>query len=208
MRWTTSQRRGQVIVVLEDEHVLLFRELRGGTVRHLAPGAATHPGETPGKAAARAAREQLGVTVDVTELLFANTENGVWHFFFVASPNERVVLDSDVQRHPSEHLAATAVKRTALLAYPVRPRRSRPAASSCRGGVRPTRLSHARVANTGRIPNPEQAAKRHGVCVGGRRPRLDRCGRSPRSVVGARGTRGRRSRCGSLSWRRPLRPGP
>ena len=113
--------RRHVIVVLEDEHVLLFRELRGGTVRHLAPGAATHPGETPGKAAARAAREQLGVTVDVTELLFANTENGVEHFFFVASPNERVVLDSDVQRYPSEHLAATAVKRTALLAYPVRP---------------------------------------------------------------------------------------
>jgi hypothetical protein len=108
-------------VLLDDDHVVLLREVRGGSVRYLAPGVATHEGETPGRAAARAALEWLGLEVDVSDLLFADTELGAEHFFFLATP--RNVPEGEVLSapRPCQGVEPAILKRTALLAYPVRP---------------------------------------------------------------------------------------
>ena len=113
--------RAHVVVLLDDGHVVLLREVRGGSVRYLAPGVAARQGETPGRAAARAAREQLGFEVEVLELLFADTEMGAEHFFFIAKPERPVEQDWEIPPPSTDGVEATALKRSALLGYPVRP---------------------------------------------------------------------------------------
>ena len=52
---------------------------------YVAPGVALGDGETPGDAAARAAHEELGLEVTISELLYAQAFAGVDHFFFLGT---------------------------------------------------------------------------------------------------------------------------
>ena len=113
--------RGHVVVCLEDDRVLLIREVRSGQVSYVAPGTAIQGDETPGRAAIRAARQQLGVDVTVTELFFADTESGVEHFFFLAELESDHDTSWDEPVLASDPVSATAVRRAAIRGYPVRP---------------------------------------------------------------------------------------
>jgi 8-oxo-dGTP pyrophosphatase MutT (NUDIX family) len=114
--------RGHAVVVLDDERVVLLREVRSGSVRYVAPGAPVGPGETPGRAAARAAMEQLGIEVEVSDLIFADTEMGAEHFFFQATPVGSTPSAWGVPSFSSDDgLSIAVVTRSALLGYPVRP---------------------------------------------------------------------------------------
>ena len=113
--------RGHVVVLVEGDRVLLVREVRSGSVRYLAPEATVRADETPGKAAVRAAREHLCAEVTVTDLLFADTEMGAEHFFFVAELESEYQAAWDAEPPQSDGTMITAVRRSALLAYPVRP---------------------------------------------------------------------------------------
>jgi ADP-ribose pyrophosphatase YjhB (NUDIX family) len=112
--------RGHAVVLLDEDHVVLLRELRGGSVHYLAPGVATREGETPGRAAARAALEWLGLNVDVSDLLFADTELGAEHYFFLATPRD-APEDERLKPQAREGMEPVILTRSALLAYPVRP---------------------------------------------------------------------------------------
>ena len=112
--------RSHVVVLIDDDRVLLLREVRNGSVRYLAPGVASRGDETLGKAAERAAREQLGIEVVVDDLLFADTELGAEHYFFLARPVEPSKRDWDMST-PQEGTVPTPLPRNALLGYPVRP---------------------------------------------------------------------------------------
>ncbi len=112
--------RGHVVVLLDSDRVVLVREVRRGSVQYTVPGVEVRPDETPGRAAARAAEEQLGIQVEVSELLFADTEMGEEHFFFAATPLDE--LDEwDAVSDPVDAVSVAALRRTTLLAYPVRP---------------------------------------------------------------------------------------
>ena len=113
--------RGHAVVRLEGDRVLLIREVRSGRVNYLAPGVALRAGETPGRAAIRAAREQLGVSAGVTELLFADTEMGAEHFFFLADLESEYDPSWDLAPPHQDGTTAIAVRRSAIRAYPVRP---------------------------------------------------------------------------------------
>jgi ADP-ribose pyrophosphatase YjhB (NUDIX family) len=89
-------------------------------VSYRAPGARVVEGETPGTAAVRAAREQLGLDVVVTDLLFADTESGADHYFFLAVTVEASPHAWDVASQTGEGVSTSAVQRTALLGW-VRP---------------------------------------------------------------------------------------
>jgi ADP-ribose pyrophosphatase YjhB (NUDIX family) len=112
---------GHVLVVLEDENVVFLREVRSGSVNYIAPGVSTEAGETPGQAAARAAREVLGIEVEISELVFADTELGSEHFYFLATPLTMPEEDWDAPPPSSDGVSVTKVPRSAMRAYPVRP---------------------------------------------------------------------------------------
>jgi 8-oxo-dGTP pyrophosphatase MutT (NUDIX family) len=109
-------------VLLDDQRVLFLREVRSGSVSYRAPGSRVLVSETPGHAAVRAAHEQLGIGVEVTDLLFADTESGAEHYFFLAVP---VGIPSrrwdEPLGVPDDDVSICALKRSALLGYPVRP---------------------------------------------------------------------------------------
>jgi ADP-ribose pyrophosphatase YjhB (NUDIX family) len=114
--------RGHVVVGLDDERVVLLREVHSGSVTYSAPGVRVAPGETPGHAAVRAAREQLGLDVEVTGLLFADCESGADHYFFLATPLVLSHRAWDQSASASgDAVSISALKRSALLGYPVRP---------------------------------------------------------------------------------------
>ena len=113
--------RGHAVVLLDDAHVLLLRACQNGSVTYLAPGVASSAGETPGRAAARAALEYLGLEVQVEDLLFADMEMGAEHFFFLATPANGAVPAPSVARLSAERLETAVLRRAALLGYPVRP---------------------------------------------------------------------------------------
>jgi hypothetical protein len=113
--------RGHAVVQLDGERVLLLREVRRGSVSYVAPGAATRVGEMPGKTAERAAHEQLGLDVEVIDLLFADTELGVEHFFFLARPKTALVEPVWETIAQPDGTIAAALRRGTLLGYPVRP---------------------------------------------------------------------------------------
>jgi ADP-ribose pyrophosphatase YjhB (NUDIX family) len=107
--------------VLDDRRALLLREVRSGKVSYRAPGVRVVEGETPGSAAVRAAREQLGLDVVVAELLFADTESGAEHYFFLAVPAEPGASEWAEPAPSGDGVSVSAVRCTALLGYPVRP---------------------------------------------------------------------------------------
>jgi ADP-ribose pyrophosphatase YjhB (NUDIX family) len=114
--------RGHVVVLLDDERVVLLRVVRSGSVSYRAPGVRVVGGETPGHAAARAAREELGIEVEVTDLLFADTESGAEHYFFLAVPVARPDGRwTEPRRSSRDGVSVCAVREAAILGYPVRP---------------------------------------------------------------------------------------
>jgi hypothetical protein len=115
--------RGHVIVVLDDGRAVFVRQVVDGTVTYVAPGVSGDMGETPGQTARRAAHVHLGIDVEIADLVYADTENGADHFYFLASP-----LDSLerrwVEQETMEGALTTSIAplhRSALLAYPIRP---------------------------------------------------------------------------------------
>jgi ADP-ribose pyrophosphatase YjhB (NUDIX family) len=113
--------RGHAIVLIDTDRVVLLREVRSGVVRYLAPGARVEPGGTPGQAAVRAARDVLGVDVEVARLLFADTEMGAEHYFFLTrllSPSKE---SWDAPAPAGDGVTPTAIRRSLARAYPVRP---------------------------------------------------------------------------------------
>jgi len=115
--------RGHVIVVLDDGRAVFLRRVVGGTVTYVAPGVSGDVGETPGQTARRAARVYLGIDVEIADLVYADTENGAEHFYFVASTLGS--LESGWIEQAQTEGAFTAsiapLHRSALLAYPIRP---------------------------------------------------------------------------------------
>ena len=112
--------RGHVVVTLEDGRVLFLREVLGGCVTYIAPGVTGIAGETPGQTARRAALERLGLDVEIADLLFADTENGAEHFYFLARPLTSYERGWDAPE-PRSSSSLAALRRSALLAYPIRP---------------------------------------------------------------------------------------
>jgi hypothetical protein len=112
--------RGHVLVTLDDSRVLFLREVRGGSVTYVAPGISAVGGETPGHTAHRAALEHLGIDVRIADLVFADTENGSEHFYFLARPLRSFDPVLEATQLSSETSVA-ALRRSALLAYPIRP---------------------------------------------------------------------------------------
>ena len=118
-----------VVVSTAQEEVVLVRRVRNGRVYYLAPGVAVSEGETPGAAATRAARDELGIEVATQEMLHAEAFGGADHFFFSAKPlsgfggdvNNHVHGDFelDAERDGSSEVAGLRI--STLLAYDVRP---------------------------------------------------------------------------------------
>jgi ADP-ribose pyrophosphatase YjhB (NUDIX family) len=116
-------------VRVTPEDVVLIRRVRQGRVYYLAPGVAMREEETPGAAAVRAGREELGLEVTVDEMLHAQAFGGVDHFFFSAAAVSEI--DDTVPAPASDEFElegeadgsyeiATLPARM-LLAYDVRP---------------------------------------------------------------------------------------
>jgi len=112
--------RGHVVVTLDDGRVLFLREVLGGCVTYIAPGVIGVAGETPGQTARRAALERLELDVEIADLLFADTEHGAEHFYFLARPLTSYEPGWGAPGQESSSSLA-ALSRSALLAYPIRP---------------------------------------------------------------------------------------
>jgi ADP-ribose pyrophosphatase YjhB (NUDIX family) len=119
-----------VVVRVPSEEIVLIRRVRDGRVYHVAPGVAVVTGETPGGAAARAAREELGLEVAIEEMLHAQVFAGVDHFFFLATaaagPDDEALVPNhddfelDTELGGSYEIVRLSVRT--LLGYDVRPR--------------------------------------------------------------------------------------
>jgi 8-oxo-dGTP diphosphatase len=120
-----------VVVRTPDDAVILVRRVRQGRVYYIVPGTEVLAGETPGAAAARAAANDLGLEVEIDEMLYAQTFAGVDHFFFIATTNAEPPQDSAVPRpdHDDWELEGeldgsyeiVQLQRKAILAHDVRP---------------------------------------------------------------------------------------
>jgi 8-oxo-dGTP pyrophosphatase MutT (NUDIX family) len=70
------------VVIVEDGSLALIRRVRPDRTYYLFPGGGVEPGETPEQAAIREAHEELGVDVELAELMHTETFNGTrFHFF-------------------------------------------------------------------------------------------------------------------------------
>ena len=110
--------RSHALLLVGEDGVVLARRVEDGSVWYQAPGVAVQEGETPGRAAARAAREQLGVDVEVGDLVYADTELGLEHYFFAVLLPEGVDTDALTAQADRE---LVVLRRAALLAYRVEP---------------------------------------------------------------------------------------
>lgn len=102
------------VAVLVGDEVFLQRRVERGRPVHRAPAAPVSGDETPGRAAERVAREQLGLDVRVLRVLHADTEHGAEHLFFLAEP----VADG---ARPTPTEGVVPLRLAALLAYIVEP---------------------------------------------------------------------------------------
>jgi hypothetical protein len=100
--------------VVDERSVVLIRLTSVGSVFCEAAGAPLQPGETPGMAARRAATQHFGVDVEVGELLYADTDRGAEHYFFLARPI------GGIAHIAGEH--AATLRMASRLAYRVEPR--------------------------------------------------------------------------------------
>lgn len=72
------------VVLVEGRRVALIRRVRDRRTYYLFPGGGVEPGETPEEAAAREAREELGVEVDVGPLVFEDSHAGTRFLYYDA----------------------------------------------------------------------------------------------------------------------------
>jgi 8-oxo-dGTP pyrophosphatase MutT (NUDIX family) len=72
------------IVLVEDGSVAMIRRQWAGKTYYLFPGGGVHAGETPEQAAAREAREELGLEVGVGRLLHVEDFRGERYHYFEA----------------------------------------------------------------------------------------------------------------------------
>jgi 8-oxo-dGTP pyrophosphatase MutT (NUDIX family) len=75
--------RGRVVIV-EDRAVALIQRRRDGRTYYVFPGGGAEPGESTRDAARREAEEELGLRVDVGELLAEDVFAGETNAFFSA----------------------------------------------------------------------------------------------------------------------------
>ncbi len=72
------------IVIVRDGKVALIRRVRDGRTYFLFPGGGVEPGETPEDAARREAVEELGVDVEIGELVHEESFGGTRFLYFDA----------------------------------------------------------------------------------------------------------------------------
>lgn len=120
-----------VVVRTPGDAVILVRRVRQGRVYYIVPGTEVLAGETPGVAAARAAANELGIEVEIDEMLYAQAFAGVDHFFFMGTTNSDLpqgdavtFVDHDDWELESEldgSYEIVQLQRKTILAHDVRP---------------------------------------------------------------------------------------
>lgn len=80
---TGSDTRARVVIV-EDGRVALIKRVREGRTYYLVPGGGVEEGETPEQAAIREAHEELGVDVELGDLLYEEEFGGSRFLYFGA----------------------------------------------------------------------------------------------------------------------------
>lgn len=126
---TSRPPHAHVVVHVTHEDVVLIRRVRRGRVYYLAPGVAMGEDETPGAAAVRAGREELGLDVTVAEMLYAQVFGGVDHFFFSAAAISEIDdeepaptrEDFELEGETDGSYEIATLPARMLLAYDVRP---------------------------------------------------------------------------------------
>jgi len=126
---TSRAPHAHVVVQASPEEVVLIRRVRNGREYFVAPGVAVADGETPGVAAARAAREELGIEVVTGEMVHAQVFAGVDHFFFMATAQSEPPADQPAPDHDDFELDSeldgsyeiVRVRVKAILGHDVRP---------------------------------------------------------------------------------------
>jgi 8-oxo-dGTP diphosphatase len=128
---TVLAAHAHVVVRTAADAVILIRRVRQGRVYYLVPGTEVLEGETPGAAAARVARNELGIEVSVDEMLYAQAFAGVDHFFFMATALSELLSDGvasgrdnddwELERELGGSYEIVQLPRTLILAYDVRP---------------------------------------------------------------------------------------
>lgn len=82
---TTSESRVRArVVIVDGERVALIRRVRSGRTYYLFPGGGVEAGETPEQAAAREAREELGVDVEIGPSVFEDSYGGTRFVYYDA----------------------------------------------------------------------------------------------------------------------------
>jgi 8-oxo-dGTP pyrophosphatase MutT (NUDIX family) len=71
-------------VIVESGSVALIERVREGRTYYLFPGGGVEPGETPEEAAVREAREELGVDVELGDLVYDEVFAGTRFLYFRA----------------------------------------------------------------------------------------------------------------------------
>ncbi|WP_413382049.1 NUDIX hydrolase [Alkalihalobacillus sp. 1P02AB] len=69
------------VVIIESNAVVLIKRMREGQVYYVFPGGGIENGETPEEAAKREAYEELGIEVEIGELIKTIEFNGQQFFF-------------------------------------------------------------------------------------------------------------------------------
>jgi ADP-ribose pyrophosphatase YjhB (NUDIX family) len=126
---TVGAPHSHVVVRSGPDEVILIRRVRRGREYFIVPGVVVELRETPGAAAARAAREELGIEVFAEELVYAQVFAGADHFFFMATAQSEPTGETRVPDHDDFELESelegsyeiTRLRTTQLLAYDVRP---------------------------------------------------------------------------------------
>ena len=72
------------VVIVQDGRLALIKRVRAGNTYYLFPGGGVEAGETPEQAAVREAREELGVEVQIGELVHEEVFQGATFLYFEA----------------------------------------------------------------------------------------------------------------------------
>ena len=126
---TPEQPRARVVIV-SDDRVVLVERLEHGRRYFLFPGTAVEPGEPSQAAAARAARGQLGLDVEVVGIAYEEEFAGAVHTYYYANVlggafgagDAAIEAEGDdLERSGGGSATPTWLPIRQLLAYDVRP---------------------------------------------------------------------------------------